>query len=139
MRIPILGTAMRMAKFIPVSRGASKEDARRSVEMAGEVMRSGRPMVIYPEGTRSKDGVMLPFKRGAFFLAEQSGCPIIPTVISGTAKLMRKGSMRIYPGQARLQFLAPVYASEFSSQEEFMSEVRTRMEQALAKAESAVI
>jgi 1-acyl-sn-glycerol-3-phosphate acyltransferase len=131
MKIPLLGTAMRMGKFVPVSRGHSKEEAQRSVEAAAEAIRSGLHITIFPEGTRSPDGKLLPFKKGAFFLAAETGAPMVPVVIRGTAEMMRKGSLKIYPGKAVVEFLPVVRPGEFTSKEELMEAVRGVMERAL--------
>jgi 1-acyl-sn-glycerol-3-phosphate acyltransferase len=133
MSIPILGMAMRMGKYIPVSRGHSREEAQRSVEYAAEVLRGGRNIVLFPEGTRSPDGKLLPFKKGGFFLAAETGAPMVPVVIRGTAKIMRKGSFRIYPGEAVVRFLPVVWPEQFEGREELMQAVREEMENALAK------
>jgi 1-acyl-sn-glycerol-3-phosphate acyltransferase len=135
MKIPLLGTAMRMGKFVPVSRGHSKEEAQKSVEAAAEALRSGLNIFIFPEGTRSKDGKLLPFKKGAFFLAAETGAPMVPIVIRGTAQMMRKGSLKVYPkaglGEAVVEFLPVVRPSDYESREALMDAVRAVMEQAL--------
>src|SRR5512133_2904894 len=81
-RIPILGLAMRKAQFIAVNR-QSREAAVASVKQAIEVLKSGLSMMAYPEGTRSRDGRMLPFKKGPFHLAMDSGIPVVPVTIIG--------------------------------------------------------
>jgi 1-acyl-sn-glycerol-3-phosphate acyltransferase len=96
MNIPLLGTAMRMGKFVPVSRGHSREEAQKSVAAAADALKSGIHITIFPEGTRSRDGKLLPFKKGAFFLAAETGAPMVPIIIHGTAKMMRKGSLKVY-------------------------------------------
>jgi 1-acyl-sn-glycerol-3-phosphate acyltransferase len=68
MSIPILGTAMRLAKFIPVERGSRREAAKASVEAAAEALRSGLSILVFPEGTRSLDGRLATWKKGPFFL-----------------------------------------------------------------------
>ena len=90
MRIPLLGTAMRLGKFVPVERGNVREAAQRSVVDAAAALKSGLHMLIFAEGTRSKDGRLAAFKRGPFFLAKETGAPIVPMVITGTEKMMRK-------------------------------------------------
>jgi 1-acyl-sn-glycerol-3-phosphate acyltransferase len=136
MKIPLLGTAMRMGKFVPVARGSDREEAQKSVAIAAEVLRSGLHITIFPEGTRSPDGRLLPFKKGAFFLAEATGAPIVPTVIRGTAQMMRKGSLKMYPekagGEVVVEFLQVVRPGQYGSREAVMAAVRERMEAALA-------
>ncbi len=105
MNIPLLGTAMRLGKYVPVSRGNSREEAERSGEAAADALNSGLHITVFPEGTRSPDGSLLPFKKGAFFLAEATGAPIIPVVITGTERMMPKGTLRITPGEAYVKFL----------------------------------
>lgn len=133
MRIPLLGTAMRMGKFVPVSRGKSREEARRSVEAAADALRSGLHITIFPEGTRSPDGRLQPFKKGGFFLAEETGAPVIPVVITGTERMMPKGTLRITPGEAVVHFLAPLRPQDCASREDLMERVRAAMEAELAK------
>jgi 1-acyl-sn-glycerol-3-phosphate acyltransferase len=133
MKIPFLGTAMRLGKYVPVSRGNSREEAQRSVEAAADALKSGLHMTIFPEGTRSTDGRLLPFKKGAFFLAEETGAPIIPVVISGTELMMPKGTQRITPGEAYLRFLAPIRPQDAASREDLMERVRAAMEEELER------
>jgi 1-acyl-sn-glycerol-3-phosphate acyltransferase len=133
MGIPLLGTAMRMGKFVPVSRGHSREEAERSVRAAAEALKSGLHITIFPEGTRSPDGKLLPFKKGAFFLAADTGAPIVPVIISGTAGMMSKGSLKLKPGEAVVRFLPVLEPGEFGSREELMVAVRGRMEAALGE------
>jgi 1-acyl-sn-glycerol-3-phosphate acyltransferase len=132
MKIPLLGTAMRMGKFVPVSRGHSREEAIQSVEAAKDALAHGLNIMIFPEGTRSPDGKLLPFKKGAFFLAADTGAPIVPVVISGTAKMMAKGSLKIVPGEAVVRFLPAVESEDYASRDELMAAVRARMEEAIA-------
>lgn len=131
MKIPLLGTAMRMGKYVPVSRGNLREEARQSVEAATDALNSGLHITVFPEGTRSPDGKLLPFKKGAFFLAEGTGAPIIPVVISGTEQMMPKNTLRITPGEACVRFLPPIYPQDASSREDLMERVRAAMEQEL--------
>lgn len=134
MDIPLLGTAMRMARYVPVSRGHSREEAEKSVAIASDVLRSGLHIIIFPEGTRSADGTLLPFKKGAFFLAAETLAPMVPIILRGTAKMMRRGSLKIHPGEAVVRFLPAVRPENFSSNEALMEAVRSAMQAALAEA-----
>ena len=131
MRIPLLGTAMRMGRFVPVSRGHSREDAVRSVAAAAAALRSGLHITVFPEGTRSLDGRLLPFRKGAFFLAADTGAPIVPVVLHGTARMMPRDTLKITPGEATVQFLPALRPRDFRSREELMAAVRSQMERAL--------
>jgi 1-acyl-sn-glycerol-3-phosphate acyltransferase len=131
MRIPILGTAMRLAKFVPVERGSRRDAAQASVAAAVDVLRSGLHILIFVEGTRSKDGRLAAFKRGPFYLAKETGAPIIPVAISGTQKLMRKGSMAIVPGVVKVEMLAAIDPAAYETREELMDAVRAAIAGAL--------
>lgn len=133
MRIPLLGTAMRLGKFVPVARGHSREEARKSVAAAAAALQGGLHIMIFPEGTRSPDGALLPFKKGAFFLAADTGAPIVPVIIKGTKSMMRKGSLGIAPGTATVRFLEPIEPGRFADRDELMLAVRGAMERALAE------
>jgi 1-acyl-sn-glycerol-3-phosphate acyltransferase len=131
MKIPLLGIAMRMGKFVPVARGGSREEAAKSVSVAAEALRFGLHVTIFPEGTRSPDGNLLPFKMGAFFLAEETKAPMVPVVIRGTANMMRKGSFKLYPGKATIEFLPAVRPQNFDSKNAMVEAVRAEMQAAL--------
>lgn len=133
MKIPLLGTAMRMGKYVPVSRGKSREDAQHSVEAAVDALHGGLHITAFPEGTRSPDGRLLPFKKGAFFLAEETSAPIIPVVITGTDRMMPKQTLRITPGAAYVRFLPAIRPQDAASREDLMHRVRAAMEAELAR------
>ena len=124
MKIPLLGTAMRMADFIPVERDKKRESARASILMATQVIAAGVHITVFPEGTRSRDGRLLPFKKGPFYLAELSGAPIIPISIHGTQAMMRKGSMKVMPADAYVHFHPPLLARDHASREDLMQATR---------------
>ena len=133
MKIPLLGVAMRMGKYVPVSRGHSREEAQKSVEAAADALRAGLHITVFPEGTRSPDGRLLPFKKGAFFLAAETGAPMVPVVIQGTQTMMRKGSLKIVPGEAVVRFLPVIEPADYATREALMGAVRAAMERALAE------
>jgi 1-acyl-sn-glycerol-3-phosphate acyltransferase len=124
MRIPVLGWGFQLGEFIPVERDGRKESAQRSIEEARRVLAKGVHITTFVEGTRSKDGRMLPFKKGPFYLAMAAGAPCIPVSIWGTETLMAKGSMRIKPGTAHITFHAPVLPGDYETREELMAAVR---------------
>ena len=131
MNIPFLGTAMRMAKFVPVARGHNVESAKASIAAAGDALRSGLNILVFPEGTRSKDGRLSEFKKGPFFLADETKTPIVPIAISGTQDMMSKGSFAVMPGVAKIQFLKAIEPREYTSREELMAAVRAAIDAAL--------
>lgn len=124
-KIPFIGKAMLMGGYVPVDRSGSREAAKESIAKAAAVLASGVHMASFPEGTRSRTGKMLPFKKGPFYLAQQTGAPIVPVSIHGTESMMHKGSLKIAPGVAHVQFHPPVRAAEHSSRDELMAAVRT--------------
>jgi 1-acyl-sn-glycerol-3-phosphate acyltransferase len=131
MGIPILGRAMRMAKFVPVERGHRRDAAQASVDAAADALRSGLHILVYPEGTRSRDGRLSTFKKGPFFLAKETQAPIVPIALSGTQTMMHKGSNAIVPGLARIQLLPAIEPSQFATREELLLAVRTAIAEAL--------
>jgi len=115
-RYPIAGQAFRLAHFIPVNR--SRHDAAiASIEKAIEAMRAGQSFLIYPEGTRSPDGRLQEFKKGAVVMAIKAGVPIVPMVCSGAHRAMEKRSLKLRPGEILVEFLAPIDASQFTFEE----------------------
>ena len=128
-RIPILSTAMRLAKFVPVDR-ADKEAAVASVNVALGVLKEGLSLAVYPEGTRSPDGRLRPFKKGTFALAIEAGVPIVPVSISGAQHLMRKGEWTMRPGEIVVRFGPPVDASQYRMERRM--ELLARVEELVA-------
>lgn len=124
MKIPVLGYGMRLGEFIPVDRDGSVEGAIESVRAARRVMQKGLHITTFVEGTRSPDGRMLPFKKGPFYLAKETGAPCVPVSIHGTETMMAKGSLRIKPGTAYITFHAPLYPADFVNREDLMIAMR---------------
>jgi 1-acyl-sn-glycerol-3-phosphate acyltransferase len=131
MRIPILGTAMRMGKFVPIDRGGSLEAGRRSVHDATDAIRSGLHLLVFPEGTRSPDGRLTSFKKGPFFLAERSGAPIIPVAIAGTQRLMPKNSASIHPGDVQVVYLPLIEPHDYPTRDALIDAVHAAIAAAL--------
>lgn len=113
---PIVGQAFRLAHFIPVDRRL-RDSAISSVEKAAAAMQNGQSFLIYPEGTRSADGRLKQFKKGAVVLAIKAGVPIVPVLCSGAQRVMAKRSMIIHPGEILVEFLEPIDASKYGWEE----------------------
>ena len=113
---PIAGQAFALAGFIPVNR-RDRDSAIASVEKATASLRAGRSFLIYPEGTRSPDGRLQTFKKGAAVMAIKANVPIVPVACSGAHKVMRKRSLQIHPGEILVEFLEPIDASKYSFDE----------------------
>jgi 1-acyl-sn-glycerol-3-phosphate acyltransferase len=124
MKIPALGYGMKLGEFIPVDRDGSVAGAQESVAAAKRVLEKGIHITTFVEGTRSPDGRMLPFKKGPFYLAMETGAPCIPVSIWGTETMMAKGSLRIHPGVAHIVFHAPIYPASFATREDLLEAVR---------------
>ncbi len=131
MSIPILGRAMTLAGFVPVERGSQREAAQKTVGAAAEALSSGLHILVFPEGTRSRDARLATFKKGPFFLAQQTGAPIVPIAIAGTEHMMRKGSIAIEPGRATVQLLPAIEPANYTSREALMAAVHASIANAL--------
>jgi 1-acyl-sn-glycerol-3-phosphate acyltransferase len=112
-RVPILAKAMRMAGFVPVER-ENREAAAGSVDEALKYLKAGLSFAVYPEGTRSRDGRMLPFKKGTFLMAVRAKVPVVPVSIVGSLDLMRKGEWAVRPGEVTIRFGPAVDASAYT-------------------------
>jgi 1-acyl-sn-glycerol-3-phosphate acyltransferase len=114
-KLPIFATSMRVASFIPVDRGS--KEAMNSIDVAVKVLQSGVSLLIFPEGTRSPDGRLRRFRKGAFTIAVRSGAPIVPTSIAGTQKIMKKGESWLNPGDVTVRFGPPIDPSRYEMNE----------------------
>lgn len=135
-RIPILGYAMRKVSLVPVDRD-NREAAIASLRQAGEVLRAGINLTVFPEGTRSLDERLLPFKKGPFHIAMESGVPIVPVTIVGTREMMPKGRLALRPGEVTVVFHDPIAPRQFARREELISAVRKSVERDLAASAEA--
>ena len=106
-RIPILSWGFDFVGFVPIQRG-NREQSLPAIEGAARALREGYSFVIFPEGTRSRTGALLPFKKGGFLMAMKGQAPIIPVAISGARAAMQKGSPFVRPVTVRVQLGAPI-------------------------------
>lgn len=106
-RTPVTGWALRLGGDIAVRRGDGKS-VREMMNACHETLAQGLPVMIFPEGTRTPDGRLLPFKDGAFQLAIEAGVPILPVAIAGTRRCRPKGSRWFGEAEAVARILAPI-------------------------------
>ncbi len=125
--IPIFGWAMRAGRFIFIDR-QNAASARRSIEEAARRIKSGQSVVIFPEGTRTRDGRLNPFKKGGFHLALDSGADIVPVAIQGSRAVMPRGSILIRSGTVRLEIGAPISTAGLSPGDREVLATRVRGE-----------
>lgn len=99
--IPVFGSSMRRGGYIPLDRSDGRK-ALKSMENAAAIIRQGSSVVMFPEGTRSRDGRLLPFKRGGFMLAVRAGVPVIPVTINGSGRVNPGGVIKLHSGSITL-------------------------------------
>jgi 1-acyl-sn-glycerol-3-phosphate acyltransferase len=124
-RIPILGQGMPLAHVIPVDRG-NHERAMESTRRGAEALRRGHDLMAFPEGTRTVDGRIKPFKKGVFFMAIEAGVAVAPVVINDTRLVMRKGTPACFPGDVFVEVLPPVSTTNYNREniDELLNHVR---------------
>ena len=127
-RSPFLGWAMTRIGYISIERESPKK-AYRSMLRAAEAVKKGVSVMIFPEGTRSPDGRLQPFKKGLFLIALKSQAPILPITIQGTAKIMPKGDWRGHPGEVQIIIDPPMDTAGIppEQEEELSQRVRSTL------------
>jgi 1-acyl-sn-glycerol-3-phosphate acyltransferase len=135
--IPLFGWAMRAGRFIFIDR-QNAASARRSIEEAARRIKSGQSVVIFPEGTRTRDGSLGAFKKGGFHLAIDSSADIVPVAIRGSRELMPRGSALIRAGHVRLELGEPISTAGLGPADRDALVVRVRDKVAEMLGESAV-
>lgn len=132
-RIPLFGYAMRRAGYLPLDRSDGRR-ALKTMETAAEKIRNGVSVIVFPEGTRSLDGNLLPFKRGGFLLAARAGVPIVPFSISGSERVNPPKRMEIHPGTITITFGDPIQTAGATGKrrDDLIGRVRDAIEAGLA-------
>jgi 1-acyl-sn-glycerol-3-phosphate acyltransferase len=133
--VPFIGWASWAAGVIFIDR-SNRDRAIRSIRDAAQQIRGGQNVVIFPEGTRSRNGRMLPFKKGGFALALEAGVPIVPMATVGGFHVLASGSLRLRPGHYSVVMGEPVQPSEYPDRDSLMKEVRVRIEALLVEAQA---
>jgi 1-acyl-sn-glycerol-3-phosphate acyltransferase len=106
-RIPIMGTVFDVGGFVPIQRN-DRESAMKSIAIGAESLKAGNSFLIFPEGTRSRTGDLLPFKKGGFIMAIGAQTPVVPVAISGGRAAMHKGSPIVRPVKVSVRIGKPV-------------------------------
>lgn len=137
-RVPLFGLAMRRSGYIPIDR-SNRRKSMESIQTAAKRIAGGTSVIIFPEGTRSTDGKLQPFKKGGFHLALQAGVPIVPVVIDGSFEVLPKTRMRIHKGTIRVSFFPPLNPEELAGLplEEVMERVRGPLASVLPEQDAA--
>jgi 1-acyl-sn-glycerol-3-phosphate acyltransferase len=133
-KLPVLVRAFDLAQFVPLERG-NRDQSLPAIERAAAALREGNSFLIFPEGTRSRTGELLPFKKGGFIMALTAQAPVVPVAIKGARNAMRKGSPWIQPVRVTVHFGAPVETRGLSLDDRdiLMGAVRARVESMLAE------
>jgi len=131
-KVPLFGFACARMGHIYVDRGDSQR-AKKSLEVSHNLLKNNLSVVFFPEGTRSPDGKLLPFKKGGFVIAIETKIPILPITINGSRYILPKGSMRCIPGTIHITIHDPVSVEGFTyeNKEKLMDIVKNKIEQSL--------
>jgi 1-acyl-sn-glycerol-3-phosphate acyltransferase len=123
--IPLFGAAMKRAGCIRIDR-SDRDSAIKSLNRAVEIIRKGVSVMIFPEGTRSRDGHIRPFKKGGFVMAVDSGAPIVPIIVHGTRHIMPRERLRIAPGKVEVEIRKPIETTGYTreNKDDLMEKVR---------------
>lgn len=128
-KIPVFGWAIRAGGLIPVDPGSDRRQAMMTLNALQERLTDGISVLLFPEGSRSLDGLVHPFERGAFLLALKTGLPIVPVGIRGTLRVQRRGRKTIHGGPVEVHYGAPIDPAAFGvrGRTELIGEVRRRV------------
>lgn len=121
-RIPVFGYSMARVGYISIDR-SNRKSAIQSLREAAQKIAQGVSVVVFPEGTRSQDGQIRSFKKGGFYLATDSGRPVVPVVIYGTHHVMPKGKLRIRPSPVILSINRPIETASYKKNKEALMEL----------------
>ena len=130
---PVLRNAFDLVGFVPIER-RNREQSSRAIDAAAAALAGGDSFMVFPEGTRSRGGALLPFKKGGFLMAIRGQATIVPVAIQGAAAAMRKGSPFIRPVTVSVRFGPPIEAAgmEANERDALVSRTRVAIEQLLA-------
>jgi len=125
-RIPVFGWYLRLARFVEVNR-RDRAQAVAALRRGARIVQGGLSLVVFPEGTRSPDARIQPFKKGPFVLAMEAGVPVVPVAIAGAAALNPKRRLEVQPGTIRVAIGACLQPRDFPDKDALLREVRGRI------------
>jgi len=133
-RLPVIGRCFEIGGFVPIDR-RDREQSARAIAEAAQGLRDGNSFLVFPEGTRSRTGELLPFKKGAFILAIEAQATLVPVAIVGAGDAMRRGSPVVWPVTVAVRIGEPVEAAgcTYDDRDRLMSDVRGRIASLLAE------
>lgn len=131
-KFPIMGIVFDVGGFVPIERG-NREKSMASIARGAASLKAGNSFLIFPEGTRSRTGELLPFKKGGFIMALQAGAPVVPVAISGGRASMRKGSPWVRPVRVSVRIGTPISTDGMTvaDRDRLISGVRDQIQQLL--------
>lgn len=133
-KFPIMGTVFDIGGFVPIERG-DREKSMAAIARGAASLRAGNSFLIFPEGTRSRTGHLLPFKKGGFIMAIQAQVPIVPVAVQGGRASMRKGSAVVRPVRVSVRIGAPIPTAglTIADRDALIARVRSEVERLLAQ------
>jgi 1-acyl-sn-glycerol-3-phosphate acyltransferase len=131
-KFPLMGSVLDVGGFVPVDR-RDRRQSFDSLEQGSASLRAGNSFLIFPEGTRSRSGDLLPFKKGGFIMAIQAQVPIVPVAISGGRASMRKGSAIVRPVRVSVRIGEPIPTAGMTleDRDQLIARVRAEVERLL--------
>jgi len=132
-KLPLLGNAFQIGGFVPIDR-ASREQSMAAIDQAAVSLRQGNSFLTFPEGTRSRTGALLPFKRGPFLMALKAQVPVVPVAVQGGTASMRRGSRIVRPATVSIRIGEPISTQglDLSDRELLADKVRAKVQELLA-------
>lgn len=139
--IPFLGWHMWVAEHVPVDRGKGPQVAAKATARLEQKLREGHPILVFPEGTRSEDGIVKNFKRGGFIAAVHAGVPVVPVALDGALQLMKKHSIDInekLPTKITVKVGAPIYPRASLREEAQIDDLRDRTRDTIIRLHNSI-
>jgi 1-acyl-sn-glycerol-3-phosphate acyltransferase len=136
MKIPFLGWHLQLAGHVPVDRNSGSRAAAEVIGRFEQVLKEGKPLLVFPEGTRSEDGILRSFKNGGFYAAIRAGVPVVPVALDGTHRLMKKGALDAGDGTMRhvsVRIGKPIHALTEGRETVKVNDLRERTYVAIAE------